>query len=148
MNSRRKKYCWALLFLVLASVIVAYFWVGRKRSFSYGRIESATLYDVDPLKHEWSYDLGKRTKYVLSREEIDKLFACCEKSSRSRIAYKGGPLMTLKLSNGREADMAVSYYGEFALLRGGGTIYFCGSSKHELRRFLEGVLRDRFLPNR
>jgi len=113
-------------------------------------IESITIYDLDGFRElEYSQnELEKATKASLDIILFRELAPLTHYSSSSPL-WKGSSLAIVKLNNGKEIKIAISYYGGFfSILGQKGYYYFEDSAKDKWNNIFMGIVQKNFVPNR
>jgi hypothetical protein len=114
------------------------------------QIESITVYDLEGLgglKYSET-DLSAATQATIN-PDLFKGFARQAKFKDGWVLWKGSSLAVLKLKDGKEKRLALSYYGGFfATLGESGYYYLEGESRQQFEQVYEQIIRDKFIPKR
>jgi hypothetical protein len=145
----------ALLFVLLAAAAGASLvclWRSRSSAAPLASedIVKMVAYDLEGLEGGalTAQQLEAITSAEVGAQEARSMFGECSYHAGSPV-WKGSRLAIVSLKNGTERRLAVSYYGGFFMVLGQEGYYTCdGESKKNLLRFLDGILRERFIPQR
>jgi hypothetical protein len=114
------------------------------------RIKSITVYDLEGLRGpEYSrQDLDSAFQASFNVELFRELVPEA-KFKYSWVLWKGSRLAIVKLNDGAEIQLALSYYGAFFKILGeDGFFYFEGEAREKWSREFSALLYNDFIPKR